>query len=607
VIVESLAAVALLAISVICVRAGVAAGEGTAGGAVRLLATLLIPAIALAFLHEYYWFAALALSVGSAAAQLPTALKFSARAPRFSALLLPAALLLILVAFKAALSIASVPYDIDSNLYHLPMAIAYLQVHSAVPAQVMFHPGNSELLDSLGLGALGGVGGQTLTEGIIALTLFLSSYGVAEELEVGFKVCFLCACAVLAIPLVVDQLFTAQNDLLVATLLLATIALWRRSALLSATALGLLAGTKFTGVVEGAVLLPILWSRRAPGFSWRHIALAAAIASPWYIRNALETGNPFFLGSQTAGFSSTIADHFASMASFWVLTAIRNYGGILTLIGFLGAVLLMRSKRSDAPHLRMLAPMIAVLLALWFFIPNTAETVAGTLAQIHSGWTLRYAIGALALLNIAAVVWLAQYNYWLAFAATSLWLLVGDLRAYHSVARTDGAVTWFALPLLAAAALAAPVFVMKLRSAAVPALCATVAVAVVAVLGSGRITSIWNDHYQQSNIGPALGSAQVQSARRVVTIGLAALAFVGPHFERYVVIGEDGTPAAQWWRRVEREEPDAVVTHDLPQSRMHDKEIYLRERGVFRLVVQAAGTRVYVPRAQTKDRREPGA
>jgi hypothetical protein len=593
-VIAALAAVAVTGIAIVCFRAAMAAGEGTAGAAVRILATLILPALTLAFTRLYYWPVALAASSSIALVQLRGAGRFSWTRRPWPWLVLPAVLTVALVAIKASLAIASVPYDVDSNFYHLPMAIAYLQVHSAVPAQVMFHPGNAELLDALGLGALGSVGGQTLTETLVALTLFLAVYGVAAEAGASPPVRFLAACAVFAVPMIGDQILTSQNDVLVTALLLAAIALWRTSAPLAAIAVGLSAGAKFTGPVEALVLLPFIWDRRDPRFSWRHVALAALIAAPWYVRNLVETGNPFFLGGQTAGFSSTIAAHFASMASFWVLTALRNYGGILTVFGIVAALVLSQTRALRGTLAPRLAAMAAVLMLIWFVTPNTAETTPGTLDQIHSGWSLRYALPAIALFNVAAVLWLARTNLYLALAVTTAFLIFNDLRAYHGMLEVDAGVAWFALPL-AVAFLAAGAGTVRARLGAGLAVAGCLAFAWLEMRGGDRIAAIWDAQYAPA-VGPVLQLAEVRAARRAATIEIETLPVIGPHFERYVVIGTEGTTIAAWWQRLRDEDPQVVVARDVGKTgRMHDKEVYLRASGRYRETFNENGSRVYVP------------
>ncbi len=107
-------------------------------------------------------------------------------------------------------------------MYHLPMSIAYLQHHTAVPAQVMFHPAMRNCSMRWAWARSGRVGGHTLTEGIAALALDFFRLRVSFGAAAGHSIwrCFVLT-ALCAMPLVSDQLFTAQNDVLTGALLLA--------------------------------------------------------------------------------------------------------------------------------------------------------------------------------------------------------------------------------------------------------------------------------------------------------------------------------------------------------------------------------------------------
>jgi hypothetical protein len=606
-VIEAAAAIAVLAMAYACIRAAALRADGGAGAAVRLTAVLVIPALVLAFARAFYWPLSLAVSLVACALAWPR--RGTVRQIAFAWTPWALALLGVLgiVALRAALAVASVPSDVDSIYYHLPMSASYLQVHAAVPEQIMYHPGNAELLDAIGLGALGGVGGQTLTQAAVALILFLAAYGAAEAFGAPKSCRIPAACAAFAIPMIGDQLFTAQNDVLVAALLIAAIVLWPRNAMLAAVSVGLLAGVKFTGAALSAVCIPIIWSRRASDYSWKHAAVAALIACPWYVRNAVETGNPFFLGHQTVGISSAIAGHPFSMAPFWVLTALRNYGGILALAGIPGMMLLANAPDLRAPLARRMPLLIVAIAIAWCFMPNTAETHPGTLDQIHSGWSLRYALAAVILLSVAAVVWLWRIRPSLATAAVCLFLAFAFLRQYHEVAPLDPAVLAYVPALAAIAALACVAFAMRPKPAAIAAVCACVAFAAVATRGGERISEIWNLRYDRYvQVEGVLASPQLQAARRIATIQTRPLPVMGPQLRRWVLPDSDGSSFTVWKARIEALEPQIIVANDLPDThRMSDEEIFVRSWGQYRLVFDEGGGRVYARAAQAHRRTSP--
>jgi hypothetical protein len=603
IVVETLAAACVFAITIACVSVSAQRDEGPAGGAVRVLMTLLLPSLALAFAHQYYWPVSLIVSAVLAAVQMRALPAQPALRIAWNVDVLAIALVVALVAIKGALSVATTPYDIDSIGYHLPMSVEYLQVHTAVPAQVMFHPGNSELLDALGVGAQGGIGGQTLTEAVVAVALWLAAYGIAKELAAPRPAALFAASSVLAIPMIADQLFTAQNDIIVATLLLAFVALWQRAPFLSAMAFGLVVGAKFTGAVEAVVLLPLLWKRRSASLSWRHGALALVVACPWYVRNAIETGNPFFLGGQTSGFASTIGAHAGETASL-VFMAIRNYGGLLALVGIIAITLCVRKAELKKTLWPVLPWIVLAMFAVWYVTPNTAETTPGTLDQIRPGWSVRYVLFPLALLDIAAVCWLARFHRHLAAAAVLLAVAFTTLREYKASLQIDPGVVGFVFPLVAAAALALLALTFSRRRAVVAAVVVALAVyGVTATQGEARIARVWDARFdvalQLSGApdGAILAVPQLEAARRAATIAMPPLAVMGPRLERYAVSDQNGLALSAWWKEVEVERPDVIVARDLPHTNAESEaERFLHRLGRYRIAERTDHVRIYVPR-----------
>lgn len=577
-----------------------AAGEGAAGAAIRFLATLLLPAILLSFTHLYFWPVSVTASIVAGLVQIrPGASDLEAGLRRLAhqrILIIPALLVFTLLSSRAALSVASPPYDFDSALYHLPMAIEFLQAHTAVPAQMMFHPGNAELLDSIGLGTLGAVGGQTLTEAIVAVVLFLVAYGLAREALATRSVSLLVACSAIAVPWVGLYLFTAQNDILVAALLLGFVALWPRSPLLSAIAVGLAAGTKFTGLLEATVMVPILWRWRSPNLSWKHALVAALVAVPWYLRNAIQTGNPFFLGEQTAGYSSTIAGNGLAAIAL-AFDAIRNSGGLLAVVGIVAVFFLLRPTQTRSISSVFLWLFAAATVA-WFATPNSAETQAHTLNQIAHGPSVRYALFSLILLNIAAVLWLSRANFYLAFAVTIVSLAFTAVRNFNQLHQIDSGVMFYVVPLMAAAVAGTWCLLGGRRALAMGASACAV-FAIVSVFGAMRISMMWSRAYEAAfgfRYGPLLASQALERADRIATISIPALPLMGPHFERYAVANANGLTASAWWTAIALERPQVVVAANvLPGNAMNSYERLLRSIGHFETLLRYVHVRMYAP------------
>ena len=507
------------------------------------------------------------------------------------------------LAIKAAIGISSTPYDGDSITYHLPMSIAYLQHHTAFPAQVMYHPGNAELFDALGLGSLGSIGGQMLTEAIVALVLLCSTFAVAIEMGADRVSAFAAIVAVVAIPIVGDQLLTGENDILVAALLLAVLALWRRFPFLSAIALGLLAGTKFTGALQGLALVVAIWNRRSPNLSWRHAGFATLVACPWYVRNALETGNIAFLGRQTSGFPSTIFAHLASAMPL-VLSMFRNYGGLLSLLGFVAALVLARQNRAANRVVATVPLVIALALVAWVSTPNTAETAPGTLDQLRAGWSLRYAIFPVSLLTISSIVWLCRLSRSLGISVAILAIASTLLREYRSVGALDADSLLYVTPCLVAFALVLWIALCRSTQARTAlAVSASIVFACTASAGSARIQAIWNERYEGRVVlgnfafGKSLVNESVLRAKRTATIGrLQALPVVGSTFERFDVVDKNGLADRDWWLAVLKEKPDAILAGNVAQTdQVSAKEIFVRSSHLYRKSFDDGHVRIYVP------------
>lgn len=600
---EALLLASFVLIGFACVTASKRDREGLVGAAVRFLATLLIPAVVLAFVHALYWELSLCVSCALACLQF----RRIGIAPRetlhWRLSSLPLMLAVALVSIKAAIALSSVPYDGDSMTYHLPMSIAFVQHHTAIPWQVMFHPGNAELLDALGLAALGSVGGQCLTEVVVAVVFFCAAFGFAEAMGANVSAALGAASAALAIPIVGDQLVTSENDILVAALLLATVALWRRFPSLSAVSLGLLAGTKFTGTLEAIGLVAVLWKCRSDRLSWKHAAIAICVGAPWYVRNFFETGNAFFLGKQTSGFASSIAAHLM-IAVPYLFTMLRNYGGLLSIAGLVAMVLAAFDRQKADGIVRTVPLIVTVTLFLWVLTPNTAETSPGTLDELHSGWSIRYIIFVLTMFTVSVVVWISRRNELLGTFIACVAVISTAYRELGSVRHLDAGSLPYVVPILGVVVIVILAAGARSRVTAISAAAAgSLVFGIAAVNGSARIASIWNERYAGSLIlgrsayGSALTEPYVTRANKTASIGrIEALPLVGSRFQRFDLVDKSGLSDQAWWREIQEERPQAILASDERHSESMDpKEILVRASGTFTLRSSDAHVRVYTP------------
>lgn len=538
------------------VRAASSRGCGAAGAAVRLVGTLVIPATALALFGLFSWpLMTVAITLGAWLQSARAKGRVGELARHHWARLSPvvkAALTLygLFVALRFASAASSPPSDGDSVFYHLPMSAAYLHARSLAPSQVTRHPAASELLEGYAIGTFGSVGGQAVIEGVILIGLWLASYGFAREKGATPDLATTASLAIGTIPMVRSQMFTSQNDLLVGLLLLAAIALWRKRPWLCALALGLALGTKYTGLVLGlAVGLVMLFEQGWP-FPAASVLAGAAMALPWYVRNYLEAGSPFYLGSQTTGWSSTLASH---LGQTWLpaLKAMGYYGGSQSILGVVAVAALARSRK---PLARLAFLSSAALLIAWSFIPNGAESVPGTLNQILSGWSSRYVLLLFFILAAASTLWIGERGAsWgvLLLCMLSLWqtLVAKDSQTW---------MLWSSAPSLAALALLA-VWMRGRRRSPWIATGILVLFSATMALGSRRVAETWNEVYA-SCLSPRppttfLYDERLTEARRVGVANLVALPFAGPHLERqaYYVDLNGHTPLSPYLSPTELE------------------------------------------------------
>jgi hypothetical protein len=256
----------------------------------------------------------------------------------------------------------------DALTYHLPAAVSWLQSGRITPFDVWFYnPANtySPLAGSLWAAwYLGPAGGDVVARfveipGLIllwaaAVSLGLSIVGDGTEpgpIQRGYTpesrvrwgrwtVALLAVAVVTARPFI-SQANLAKDDAYTTGLFIAIVAAlasrrmndrlgpWRLG-----TAIGLFFATKFTALISLPVLLvaaDVLWRSRWPARKWMiATAVALILAAPWFLRNALLTGNPLYPMDVNLLGHRVLTGLFAALPS----TGLRNYQGLHTaLIG----------------------------------------------------------------------------------------------------------------------------------------------------------------------------------------------------------------------------------------------------------------------------------
>jgi hypothetical protein len=339
----------------------------------------------------------------------------------------------------------------DALAYHLPMAAQWVQHGTLLvdDVRVWFYPGNAELVLAALMLPFRADFFVTLPDVAYWALAGLAVAGILEQLGQTPRTARLSGLVLVSSPLFVRTLGRCGSDLLLATAFLLVVYLVLRAAraedsrgplFLGASLLGVLCGTKYSAATEAVLLglfaLAVIRWPTWRAFGWRGVALAALpllwLGGSYYLRNAVLTGNPVFPLGFDLGFWSVppgdhgqiiasaagidpealaktsilrserplAALHFAALHS-WRLAGPLLLLPLLSLIGVLAG-----GPASSGPEVRARLALFALLpgVTLVFLVtPFSAESVPGTLNQIASGASLRYALPVFALLVVASV------------------------------------------------------------------------------------------------------------------------------------------------------------------------------------------------------------
>jgi hypothetical protein len=238
------------------------------------------------------------------------------------------------------------------------------------------------------------------------------------------------------------------------------------------------------------------------------VALAGGF---WLVRNAVESGSPFFPGGWVpigarADVGSPLPRSDFPLVHYlfdgriwreWILPdELRafGWGGLVLLVGVLGvavlAIVALRRGERDARPVAWAVAAALVLLAVYWVTPNTASGFEGKPAVIY--YNARYLVPA-AIPAAAALAWAATRLGRIGIAIDLLVAvaIVDDLRRAFDVPARDMALGAVAVALVAAAAWA----VLRMR----PGLRRAAAAAALLVLGVGgyEIETRYFDHRLQ--------------------------------------------------------------------------------------------------------------
>jgi hypothetical protein len=347
----------------------------------------------------------------------------------------------------------------DATIYHWTEAVRWAQDgHPGAIEYVSYdfpfgnYPLADEVLLSWSAGLARSFAALALwTPALMALFLVAGWSGL-RELEVGRLAAALALAAVAFVPDIMTQLNEPQTDLPALAWLACTAALCahaRRRAILLAPAViaaALAVGTKTTTVPLCALLLGLaLWSQRAELRSLRRPLLIAGagaliIGLPWYVRNLLDHGSPFWpyqtvpWGTGAPPFVDLLDGRFIGRIgpTLDVDTAggpKALAGAIVLLAGALVVPLLTRRRR-----FALLSAVIAVSLFIWANAPLTGLP-SSPLVHFRDGFPLsmlRYLapVAAAAAATLALVTTrggVARVLALLALASAAVWSTLRSL------------------------------------------------------------------------------------------------------------------------------------------------------------------------------------
>jgi len=528
------------AVGALCASASVRRGEGGAGAGVRLIATLLAPATALAFVGLFWWPLSLGVSVIAAFWQGRGSLHLLIDRVReiwaTLSLVSKVALftLVVGVTFRSGGALSIPPADGDSLLYHLPMTAALLQDHSMWFTRASLYAGATELGEAVGAATTGNVNGIVAFELIQLVALGLVAFGWARR--AGARLDGAAATAIVAgsFPMVTDQMFTSQNDIFVCTMLAAGCTLWRQAPRLAAVAFGLLFAAKVTAFLLVPAVAAVMLAFEGWPFAASDLAVGAALAAPWYARTWILSGSPLYTVS-SLGYSSTIA---ANLNRSWpfILTALRNFGGLAAILG-LPALLAFQLGKNRPPFTRTMPWLALAVFAVWIFLPNSAESVPGALDQIRNGWSIRYAMFLPLLLAMALPIVLDNVT---SLPLAAFIALVASasavVRSANVTASLQALGFVYALPIALTAACALLACSRRPAIRVTGAVCALAIWSLTATAGAQSIQRLWDPTYLQwSHRIPendVILAPLVRNSAQVAVLGMRSFPLVGPYFAR---------------------------------------------------------------------------
>jgi hypothetical protein len=275
------------------------------------------------------------------------------------------ALAAIALAWRLAIAVILPPYAFDALTYHLTIVASWIQAGDIAPTSLSLccarYPGNADLLLAWPALLLGSDALVNTVQLWFAVLGGLATAGLARTAGAPRAGAAAAGGLFVLTPVVLAQASTGYADVLIGATALGGLHLLVRfhvtgqARLLvpAGLAIGLVLGTKGTGVVWGVVLLGLgavllgraslmgrLPPRRAAAAGAALVSGAVALGGFWYARNWIDTGNPLypfavdvagveiFAGPLRVGEVLTVPD--AGAGQPWPVAAVRSWAADLT-------------------------------------------------------------------------------------------------------------------------------------------------------------------------------------------------------------------------------------------------------------------------------------
>jgi hypothetical protein len=227
---------------------------------------------------------------------------------------LPASVSAVALLYTLVVTLTTAQNDGDPLAYELSRAAFWRQEHAIVDvgapdARLDFWPPVAETTALVVMTLSRSDQFTGIAQWLAVLVLVLATYGVGRRIGLDRPAALWAAAVVPAFPVVITQSWSAFTDVVFASF--AVVAVYfgigsRRAELVPlAIAAGLAMGTKFVGPILAPLFLAILVLAQ-PARRWLPILAAAlagaVVASLWYLRTHVETGDP--IGTDLAGLQS---------------------------------------------------------------------------------------------------------------------------------------------------------------------------------------------------------------------------------------------------------------------------------------------------------------